>query len=129
MGKGLLSGYPDGTFKPENPMTRAEFATVLCRYLGMETTGTNSFSDAQDHWAAGAIGALADAAIVTGYPDGTFKPDNKLTRAEAVTMINRAIKMSLGDTAVTFNPTDIGGHWAEQEILAATNVDMTPYKR
>ena len=94
---GLLTGYEDGTFGPDKTITRAEFAAVIVRALGMEESAKGSasstmFSDvAADHWAAGYIVIASQQNIIKGYPDGTFAPSNVVKYEEAVTMIIRAL--------------------------------------
>jgi len=97
-GLGLLNGYPDGSFKPGNPITRAEFAKVIVYAMGLKEAadmlsgGPVGFSDvAPTHWASGYISIAAAQNIVKGYPDGTFGPEKNVTYAEALTMILRAI--------------------------------------
>jgi len=85
--KGLISGYPDGTFKPNANITRAEFAQMISGYVTVGGNATN-FKDVNDHWAKEAIEKLYGNKSVTGYPDGTFKPNDEITRAEAVTILN-----------------------------------------
>ncbi|SHH11666.1 Listeria/Bacterioides repeat-containing protein [Anaerosphaera aminiphila DSM 21120] len=85
--KGLISGYPDGTFKPNANITRAEFAQMISGYVTVGGSATN-FKDVNDHWAKEAIEKLYGNKSVTGYPDGTFKPNDEITRAEAVTILN-----------------------------------------
>lgn len=89
--KGIITGYPDGSFKPDESINRAEFAVMLTRFLGLKETGSKAFPDTENHWADGYIGALKGAEIVGGYTDGTFLPEKDITRAEAVKMVNRAI--------------------------------------
>ena len=84
---GLIEGYPDGTFKPEGDITRAEFAVIMYRLMkddeATEAVEASSFTDVSDkHWAKEAIDYLAANEVVNGYPDGTFKPEAKITRAE-----------------------------------------------
>lgn len=90
---GIVEGYGDGTFKPEESITRAEFVTIMVRYTKLtKGTGSPGFSDVDaDHWAAGYIKAAEDARYVKGYPDGTFRPEKELSRAETVTIINRIL--------------------------------------
>ncbi len=92
---GIITGYEDGTFGPLNNITRAEFAAVLLRTLGMGTTvapSTMPFPDVDTaYWAAGVIEAAKNLSIITGYDDGTFKPNNNVSYEEAITMIVRAI--------------------------------------
>ncbi len=85
--KGYISGYKDGSFKPENNITRGEFAQMLSGYL-KNTSSQTQFSDVSNHWAKDAVETLYGNKSINGYPDGTFKPNNEITRAEAVTILN-----------------------------------------
>ncbi|MBQ3262560.1 MAG: S-layer homology domain-containing protein [Oscillospiraceae bacterium] len=91
----VLGGYPDGSFHPNSPITRAELATILTRLTVLEKTETEvtpvNFKDLAGHWAAANIRNAAANGWVNGYPDGTFRPDQNVTRAEAVTMVNRML--------------------------------------
>ncbi|NPV26685.1 MAG: S-layer homology domain-containing protein [Firmicutes bacterium] len=93
----ILTGYPDGTFKADNKITRAEFAAVAVRLLGLEksaqfTKGDTPFSDVTAaHWASGYINVAVDQGLLKGYPDGTFKPEANVTYAEAVAILVRAL--------------------------------------
>lgn len=88
---GYLTGYEDGTFKPNAPITRAEFATIAVRFADEATAASNAFKDIDSHWAKDYI--LKDVSLgwITGYEDGTFRPDDLITRAEAMTIINRVL--------------------------------------
>lgn len=94
---GLVQGYPDGTWGLDRQITRAEFAAIVVRALGMENAsnsakGATRFSDVPaDHWASGYINLATGNGIIKGYPDGTFKPDANVNYAEAVTMLVRAL--------------------------------------
>ena len=90
--KGIVNGRTDGTFDPDANITRAEFATMIANFAKIAPVDTAAVStDVAGHWAEGYIAALEQAKIVTGYEDGTFKPNNSITRAEAATMVNGAI--------------------------------------
>ena len=90
----LVGGYSDGTFKPNQPITRAEFFTMIAKLYNVEAnrpiTGT-IFSDLNGHWAEKSITLLQKLGIIGGYEDGTVRPNNNLTRAEAVTILNRVL--------------------------------------
>lgn len=94
---GILNGYPDGTFKPEKNVTRAEMAKILVISLGLESAaelakGETQFTDvAADHWATGYINVAAANGIIIGYPEGDFRPEAEVTYAEAITMALRAL--------------------------------------
>ncbi len=89
---GMIEGYDEGDFRPDEPMTRAEFITLLCRFMGVAGEGLQDvFPDVpSDHWAANSIGLAAGLGWVEGYDDGNFYPDAPLTRAAAAVMVNRA---------------------------------------
>ena len=92
---GLIEGYEDGSFRPDNPITRAEFAAIAGRFFtdndAIYEPGT--FSDIEGaEWFADAVQAAKDHDIIGGYPDGSFKPNNPITRAEACSIVNRTTK-------------------------------------
>ncbi|MGI6643371.1 MAG: S-layer homology domain-containing protein [Bacillota bacterium] len=89
---GILEGYPDGTFKPGASITRAELATIAARFDDLEELDTNAFPDVAGHWAEKYINSAAAKGWVEGYEDGTFKPDQPITRAEFVTLVNRVLE-------------------------------------
>jgi len=95
---GVIAGYPDGTFRPEEAVTRAEFAKMIVVMLGLENAANLmkgqavSFSDVPaTHWASGYINVAEMKGVVNGYPDGTFKPEGAITYAEALKMILTAM--------------------------------------
>jgi len=96
---GVLKGYPDGTFKPENPVTRAEFAKMALLSLGLkeEKPENPTFPDVpKDHWAYSYVEGAVKAGLIKGYPDGTFKPDGQVTKAEEMAVIVRGKKWEEG---------------------------------
>ena len=129
VGKGLISGYPNGTFKPNDSITRAEFAQMISGYIKNEKAGSSDFQDVKDHWAKDAIDKLYGNKNVTGYPDGSFKPNAKITRAEAVTILNSVFnrntnKNSLNNvnTSSLNKFSDVNeSFWAYYNILDAAN--------
>ncbi|NLY20650.1 MAG: hypothetical protein GXZ08_05165 [Tissierellia bacterium] len=94
--KGLMEGYEDETFKPQEKITRGEYATVIARFKGLEKSETY-FEDSKDHWASGSIGAVYLKEWISGYPDGTFKPMNNITRAEVASMTNKMLDRSVNN--------------------------------
>lgn len=98
--KGIVTGYQDGTFAPDSKITRAEFATIMQRYLGLAGNENTVFNDVAGHWAVAAIGACKDAGLINGYENGEFRPDRQITRAEAVTILNRAAGRAPSATAI-----------------------------
>ena len=90
--QGITGGYPDGTYRPEALVTRAEMAVFLLNAMGISPPaldGSHPFSDVTSHWAEIFIEELFDQGITGGYPDGTYRPENSVTRAEmAVFLVN-----------------------------------------
>ena len=89
---GIIKGYEDGSFKPNDPISRAEFAAIAARFDpdGDKTPAT--FADVTSHWAKDEISIAANHGWIKGYEDGSFKPDQKITRAETMTLVNRVLK-------------------------------------
>lgn len=87
----IIEGYPDGSFKPGSPITRAELAVIASRFDKLSALQINSFSDVEGHWAVEYINSAAVKGWVNGYPDETFKPDQYITRAEFVTLVNNVL--------------------------------------
>ncbi|GAB1475766.1 hypothetical protein MASR2M70_05980 [Bacillota bacterium] len=90
---GVVTGYPDGTYKPDNIVTRAEMAVIVVRALGLAdyATGTAKFSDMGGHWANPYVAYATSLGVIAGYPDGTFKPDKTVSYDEAATMLVAAL--------------------------------------
>ena len=125
--QGVIYGYPDGEFKPEQNLTRAEFAALIYRFVGLtETDATNIFSDLNmDHWAYDEILALCDEGLVQGYEDGTFRAENDITRAEVMTVVNKILGRNPSEEYVkslNFNPyNDLeSDKWYYVIVLEAT---------
>ena len=122
---GIIDGYEDGTFKPDGNITRAEFATIAVRFFEATYDGGDLFSDIAGHWAQDYINEAANAGIVDGYPDGTFQPQQLITRAEAMTMVNRTIDRHphedhlLADMIVW--PDNPETAWYYEQVQEATN--------
>lgn len=119
--KGIMKGYLDGTFKPENGLTRAEAVTALsiAAKIAPSAAGPSSFSDVpQDHWAAGFISAGVKSNILSGYSDGTFRPENMVTRAELAALLAKLSGLEASASPAAGVPPD---HWAAGVIGAAIN--------
>lgn len=122
---GYIQGYADGTFGANKPITRAEFVCLAARFA-TKTTGFASYTDVDNgHWAARSIAICASNGWVQGYEDGTFRPDQPITRAEAMTIINRMLGRGVSKGyvckgAARFTDNDPGS-WYYYEILEATN--------
>ncbi|WP_217593316.1 chitobiase/beta-hexosaminidase C-terminal domain-containing protein [Cohnella sp. GbtcB17] len=117
---GILEGYPNGGFGGERGLTRAEFSVIMTRVLNLDIkdTGVTKQSDLKGHWAEKYVNALSKAGYVKGFPNGTFKPDSSITRAEAVVLINRIVgtKKSNMSTA-KFKDLPVT-HWAYKDIMS-----------
>jgi len=123
---GVISGYTDGSFRPAAPITRAEFVTMLSKFTGVDS-GNISFSDVSEgHWAYGYIVSAATKGWIGGYANGTFRPGQNITRAEAARVTNVLLGRSADENYVDANPeinifSDVKtGHWAYYEIMEAT---------
>lgn len=88
---GYMQGYPDGTFRPNESISRQEVAAVLVRVAELEEGGVIPFSDRIPEWSRPYVAAAVKAGLVKGYPDGTFKPENGITRAESVVIMDRLV--------------------------------------
>lgn len=119
--KDVLSGYEDGTFRPNNSVTRGEMCAIIVRAQRFGLIPVDGmFTDVTDEdWAKNYITTLASMNIVSGYEDGTFGTYSPITRAETVAIINRVLEPST--PVITFTPLDIAGHWAEADIMLAVN--------
>ena len=122
---GILTGYNDGTFRPDANITRAEFAAIAARFLSEVYTGSDYFTDTDGHWAEEYINRAADAGWINGYNDGSFRPDQAITRAEAMTLVNAVLERKphedhLLDDMVTW-PDNPKTAWYYEEIQEATN--------
>lgn len=124
---GVLKGYPDGTFRPNAPITRAEFAAIAARFDGREPDGMARFTDIRGHWGAEEISRAYQNCWVDGYPDGTFRPDRDITRAEAMTLVNRVLHRDPETSAdllpdmVIWNDNRDESAWYYLAVQEATN--------
>ncbi|WP_372637381.1 S-layer homology domain-containing protein [Cohnella sp.] len=119
-GMSLMIGYPDGSFKPDAPITRAEMASAIAPLLPGATGASAGFTDTEGSWAQAVIEQANAAGIVYGYEDGTFRPNSKLTRAEAVTMIGRLLGRGPLIGAPQQWPDVTQAHWAYGYIQEAS---------
>lgn len=128
--KGLIQGYEDGTFKPGNTITRAEFVTLMNNAKGFWSEGSINFSDVKNgSWFYSAVARAVSAGYVKGYSDGSFKPGNTITRAEAAVMIANAARLSANE-AGAYRFTDVGSipAWARGSVGAVVAAGyMTGY--
>ena len=120
-----MVGYQDGCVHPTAPITRAETATIFFRILKDEG-GTQTFSDIKGHWAQSYIERAAELGWIKGFEDGTFRPDDRITRAQAMTMINRVLNRipeDASDLLPNMNvwPDCNPGDWFYLAVQEATN--------
>ena len=125
---GILTGYEDGSFRPENYIKRAEFSVIVSKFTNTAETGSSIFTDvAESDWAMPYISKANAAGYLEGYEDGTFRPYNDITRAEAVSVINRVlgrvcdrdfVNGSTGSIKL-FNDVSTS-HWAYYDIIEAS---------
>lgn len=115
----VVTGFEDGTFRPDQPVTRAQFTTMLARAMGLQPSSTlPPFSDEIPSWAAGYVSVAVSAGLVTGYDDGTFRPDELITRQELAVMVSRALN-GTGSAALNFTDADEIAEWARDAVAQA----------
>lgn len=123
---GIVKGRRADRFDPNASITRAEFAAICARFSTRTVENSGSFSDISGHWAENEIERAAAFGWISGYPDGTFRPDARITRAEAMTMINRVLcrmpqsESDLLDSMVTW-PDNKPSDWHYLAVQEATN--------
>ncbi|MBN2057478.1 MAG: S-layer homology domain-containing protein [Candidatus Saganbacteria bacterium] len=125
----MVSGYPDSTFRPEGGITRAEMCALLMKIRGGSGVKQPTIFDDvfKSNWASGYISGAVEAGLVNGYPDGTFKPNGKITRAEGVIIISRFA--GLNDSRLLQSPyPDVPGrHWAAKAVMSAKEAGLLDY--
>ena len=127
--RGIMKGYPDGRFKPNAPITRAEF-TQMISTIDNKPYGEAPFVDVAGHWAERAIGSEYQAKRITGYPDGLFRPNANITRAEAAVILNKIFERNYDASSILKckNPQMINRFtdlqetfWGYNDMVEATN--------
>lgn len=116
---GAIEGYPDGSFKPNNNITRAEFLKVLVRALKLEAKTGKIFNDTSNHWAKDYISTAAAYGITGGYSDKAFGPNDPITREQMVVMIVKALKLTMVDEEISFTDKSDISQWAISAINTA----------
>lgn len=122
----VVNGYPDKSFRPDNYITRAEFAAIASRFDKLEEPADkDQFIDIAGHWAKPYIASSAQKGWIKGYPDGTFKPDQYITRAEAVSYINKVLNRGVDEDRLLDDvkqwPDSLKGRWYYYDILEASH--------
>ncbi len=122
---GIISGYPDGTFRPSDPITRAEFATIAAKFDDLDLGSASAFTDIFGHWAEKYITSSENKGWIKGYPDMTFKPEQDITRAEAMTLINNVLERGVPAENIhpdsIFWPDNPEAEWYYEAVMEATN--------
>ena len=124
---GIVKGHNDGTFAPNAPITRAEFAAIAARFDDKNTDTSSKFTDIASHWAKNEIGIAANKGWINGYPDGTFRPNQCITRAEAMTLVNRVLNRlpenssDLLDSMIKWPDNSDASAWYYLAVQEATN--------
>ena len=126
--RGIVSGYPDGSFKPNKPITRAEFAAIASRFDALAQGNAISFSDlAPSHWGYNAIRSAATKGWISGYPDNTFRPEQAITRAEVTAITNRMLNRHADLYWIDAHPSEVirfgdvkRSDWYFEPIMEAT---------
>lgn len=121
----IIMGYPNGTFMPSKYITRAELAVIASRFDKLSEIKTNKFSDITIHWAEKAINSAADKGWVHGYPDGTYKPNQYITRAEFMALVNNVLNRKVHLEQILPNsrkfPDLVVGTWYYETVQEAIN--------
>lgn len=123
---GAVTGFEDGTFRPHLNVTRAQFTVMLSRAMGLRPVAEPDldYTDAVPDWAAGYVAAAAARGLVTGYDDGTFRPDENITREQLAVMTARALGAGAPGSALTFADADQVSPWAVDGVSRAVAVGI-----
>ena len=132
-GLGIVQGRSTTTFDPKAPITRAQFAAICARFDTGKSSGTQSFTDIKGHWAEKYIERAAELGWIKGFEDGTFRPDTYITRAQAMTMINRVLNRIPEEesdllTGMNVWPDCNPGDWFYLAVQEATNSHAFKHK-
>lgn len=126
---GMVTGVGDNRYDPDNQITRAEFTAIAMRFAGLETSSDSIFSDiVESAWYYNYVIVSIQYGWITGYPDGTFRPDTTITRAEVTTIVNRMLGRSADKSLIDEHAGEIrqftdlsDSYWCYYNIMEATN--------
>jgi|GEM_PF-2050731 hypothetical protein len=118
---GAISGYPNKTFKPNNNITRAEFAVTLVKALKLAPKSGKVFNDTAKHWAKDSIATAQAYGIISGYSDTKFGPNDNITREQMAVMITKAASLKAAANAKTFTDSAKVSAWAKDAVIAASS--------
>lgn len=119
IGYGIIAGYEDGTVRPDRSITRAEMTALLDRVMDYQTTAANHFTDLDDNWYTDVVLKANAAGMISGYPDGTVRPNATISRQEAVAMFARVLSLDTANAPeADFTDMDAVGDWAKDAVNA-----------
>ena len=126
---GVVRGYPDGSFRPNKAITRAEFTAMAMQFAKLSKDGENRFSDVKaNDWFFNVVVGASSYGWISGYPDGTFRPNANITRAEVTSIVNNMLGRFADEVYVDRNAEELNSftdlnnsHWAYYAIMEATN--------
>jgi hypothetical protein len=129
--KEVVQGYPDGAFKPDQPISRAEFAKIVTKTFGYQATDQTAALDAAGHWAKKYINAAVQSKVMKTFGDGSFRPESRMSRAQLAMMISRVLRLATPEEQ--FNeawPTSFSdvptGHWAYRYVEIGNKLGLFP---
>jgi len=127
--RSIIGGFPDGSFKPSADITRAQFAAIAVRAFNLPPSNNNSsFTDVRsNYWASPAISAVSNSGLVTGFPDGTFRPEERITRAQALVILAKALGNKFSPNASKlerFSDRQAVPDWARESISKAASAGI-----
>ena len=122
---GIITGYPDGSFRPGQAITRAEFAAIAARFDKLDERESGLFTDISGHWAEKYILSAGNKGWIKGYTDGTFRPNQYITRAEAMSFINSVLNRKVKESGIHKDakkwPDNPASSWYYEDVIEATN--------
>lgn len=129
--RGIVSGYPDGSFQPERTLSRAEFCAMVTAALGLPASGNNAFDDTVGHWASGRIATAYAYGLAAGTGNGKFNPNGTISKQEAATMVAAAAKLcgmnieldtvQIRDALASFGDYTQSAQWARKYLAFCCN--------
>lgn len=127
--RGIIGGFPDGTFKPNAEITRAQFAAIAVKAFDLPTSNSaRNFRDVPaNYWGAPAISAVSNSGLVTGFPDGSFRPEEKITRAQALVILSKALGNNTNanpDGLNAYGDRQAVPEWAMDSVARAANAGI-----
>jgi hypothetical protein len=128
--KGIIDGYPDGTFKPEQPITRAEFAKLIAKTFHYQPGNQGYFPDTTGNWAKTYISSVASHKVMNAFSDGKFKPEERLSRAQMANMLARIVQLGKPEEKydnwqASFSDVP-ANNWAYQKIEIINRLELFP---